>query len=203
MQRINVNVRPSSGYIFKETDGSMHRGANWPLVVAKVREYRARQGQSTDTAEADVMAQACTRYPSLCRPPKTDRPVVDGMPPNSPPRPQPAMTLKTHVLMWMDRLLKQIRSGNPLEYVKPEESVARREICKRCPYNVPFIIAGCGSCKQITGEYRDQIIPKHARHDRLGGCLLLGVDLVTSIHLSEVRVDNKSLPAACWRKITV
>lgn len=203
MQRINVNVRPSSGYVFTDTDGSSHRSKNWALVVQKVREYRERQGKTSDTTEADVMAQACTRYPSLCRPPKTDRPAVDGMPPNAPARPQPAMSLKTHVLMWMDRLMKRKQARNTIEYVKPEEAVARRDICRRCPFNVPFIIPGCGSCKTITGEYRDQLLTRHARHTELGGCLLLGVDLVTAVNLDEVRVDNAALPAACWRKISV
>lgn len=203
MQRINVNVRPSSGYVFKDTDGSIHRAKNWALVVVKVKEYRDRQGINNETTEADVMAQACERYPSLCRLPQTDRPTVSGMPANAPARPQPPMSLKTHVLLWMDRLLKQKQAGNVFEYVKPAEAVQRRDICKRCPFNVNFIIPGCGSCKTITGEYRDNLIPNRIRHDELGGCLLLGVDLVTSVHLDEVRVTNNALPSNCWRKITV
>ena len=203
MQRINVSIRPSSGFIFRETDGSLHRATSWPGVIEKVKSYRERQGKNPETTESEVMDQACERYPSLCRPPGDNRrlPVNNPQPMASPAK--PPMTLKTHILLWFGRMIKSKQSGTKFEYVKPEEAAARRDICLRCPFNVPFIVAGCGSCRSIAGEYRDQIIPKQARHGGLGGCLLLGVDLVTSIHLDETRVPNAALPSVCWRKITV
>lgn len=203
MQRINVNIRPAHGYVFKDTDGSTHRASSWPLVIVKVKAYRERQGKNTETTEAEVMAQSCERYPSLCRPSGDHRPAPNSAAPAPTKIVQPVMSLKTHVLLWMARLLKHKDAGNPMEYVPATEAVQRAEICRKCPFNQPFIIPGCGSCKTISTEYRDALIPKHVRHAGLGGCLLLGVDLVTSVHLNEVRVTNSSLPTNCWRKITI
>ena len=203
MQRINVNVRPASGYVFTDTDKSTHSAGSWKLVIEKVTAYRERQGKNTETTEREVMAQACERYPSLCKPVSARPETVTGVPASTPARAQPAMSIKGHVLMWLARLLKSKQDGTPLEYVSPAEAASRASICAACPFNVPFIIPGCGSCKLISDEYRGALITNRVRHDKLGACLLLGVDLVTSVNLDEVRVVNSSLPTNCWRKISI
>lgn len=199
--RININIRPSGGYVFRETDGSMHRAGNWAAVIQKVKEYRQRKNQNVDTLEAEVMEQGCKRYPSLCRPEAQNIPpqgIVSARPVPVSRADPPAF--KARVLMWMSHLFGARTRNEPIALVSPDEAAARESICATCPQNQPFIGSGCSSCKTAVANYRDGIIPGRPRYDRLRGCLILGTDLVTAVHLDEVRIENPALPANCWRR---
>lgn len=199
--RINVNIRPSGGYVFRETDGSMHRAGNWAAVIQRVREYREREGRSVETLAEEVMTQACERYPSLCRPEAHNIP-AEGVAPVRPPimvsMNEPS--LKARILMWLSQLFGNQVRNEPLAYVSAEEAAARESICAVCPKNEIFMGSGCASCKTSLRDYRNGIIPGRAQYNRLNGCAILGVDLVTAVHLDEVRVNNPTLPENCWRR---
>lgn len=212
--RINVNLRPSGGYVFKDHDGSMHRSSSWPAVIQKVRDYRVRKGQPEGNAEDEVMKQACERYPTLCGATANNIPPTGVGRVRSAPRPPvivqasaprraTAAPLKARVLLWLTELFNRRVRREPIALVSPEEAAARESICAACPKNMEMEGSGCSSCRKILSDYRDSIIKSRRRFDRLHGCAVLGVDLVTAVHLDEVRVDNPALPANCWRKASV
>lgn len=212
--RINVNLRPSGGYVFREKDASMHRSNSWPAVIQKVREYRGRMGHTVGDVDAEVMAQACERYPTLCGaiahsiPPSGvgrarggPRPPVIVQP--APPRRVNGAPLKGRVLLWLTELFTRRQRREPIAFVSAQEAAARESICAGCPRNTEMEGSGCSSCKKALSDYRESVITNKTRYDRLHGCSILGIDLVTAVHLDEVRIDNPALPANCWRKIAV
>lgn len=190
MRRINCNLYPSGGHFFVESDGSKHRAGNWRAVIKKVTEYRQRARLPMGDVEQEVMAQACARNPSICY---DDR--------RAPPPPQPkSVTIKAQVLKWLFGF-QQLKEREPLNYVSTAESVARAAICAKCPLNTPLGVKTCATCKETLKEYRKQLLGgARARDSRLGGCAVLGSDLVTAVHLDELRVENPALPPHCWRK---
>lgn len=193
MQKINVNMYPSNGYFFKESDGSVHRAPGWKAVIRKVEEYRARKRLPIGDVAAEVVAQACQRQPSICY---SDR---RGQAPIN-----PRVPLKAKVLLWLNSFLKVMEKGNPLQYVEAAESQQRAAVCAKCPLNVSLGTSECSTCKQALAGYRDKILGRgRARDGRLGGCSGLGVDLITAVHLDELRVDGPGLPGYCWRKRTL
>ena len=206
-QRINVNIYPSSGFVFRDADGTMHRGRSWDVVIQKVISYRQRNNMTVGNAEEEVMQQACERYPSLCRDPNTPRstnPLLATRNMAAPPPPSPRVPaeLKARVLMWLAEKFGQVVRKEPVEYVPHEEFRQRLAICAACPQNQPIITGtGCSSCKKAMSDYRDAIIPGRERTG-LGGCNLLGTDLVTAVHLEVVRVDNNVLPGHCWNRVS-
>lgn len=188
MRRINVNLYPKDGYFFIEADQSRHRAASWRAVIKRVTEYRQRQGLPVGNVEVEVMEQACSRNPSLC--------VQD----NAAPAPKPQVTLKHRVIQWLSAI-SRIADRGPLSFVREKESTARASICAKCPKNTALGVKSCSTCKQALAEYRKNLIGgARVRDARLGGCDVLGADLVTAVHLDEIRVDNPALPANCWRK---
>lgn len=212
--RINVNLRPSGGYVFRENDGSMHRSSSWAAVIQKVRDYRVRKGQPPGNVDAEVMAQACERYPTLCGevahsiPPtgvgrgrSAPRPPVVVQPPG--PKRVNNVPLKGRVLLWLTELFNRRVRREPISFVSAEEAAARESICASCPQNTEMEGSGCSSCRKALSDYRDAVIVSKKRYDRLHGCKILGIDLVTAVHLDEVRVDNPLLPSNCWRKTSV
>jgi len=186
MQRINVNLYPKDGYFFKEQDGVVIRGKKWTEVITKTVEYRIRAKLPAGDPAKEVIAQACTRNPSFCF--QQTRVTV-----------APTVTLKARVIKWLNGLLKVPKEE--LEYVSPVVAKERSQICATCPQNQSLGVTGCSSCKQAFTEFRKQLLGgARIRDHRLGGCAILESDLVTAVHLDEVRVDIPSLPAHCWRK---
>lgn len=191
MQKINVNLYPSGGRYFTESDGSTHRAASWNLVIKKVTEYRERKRVPVGDVAAEVVAQACQRNPALC---------YDDRRAKGQPAPKPPTPLKAKVLMWLNSFLQAMTKG-PLQYVDANESRQRAAVCAKCPLNTPLGTSECATCRQAIAGYRDKIIGNsRARDARLGGCSGLAVDLVTAVHLDELRVDAPALPNHCWRK---
>lgn len=189
MIRVNVNLFPAGGYFFKEQDGSIHRAGNWKSVIQKVRVYRSRKGLTSGNVEEEVMVQACSRSPQLCYE-DARREVVRAPTP-----------LKARILMWLNGFLKSRAGGTPINYVSATEATQRAAICAVCPKNVPTGESGCAPCKQALVTFRKELIGLgRARDGRLGGCAVLGIDLVCAVHFDEIRIDNPHLPPPCWRK---
>jgi len=191
MVRINCNLYPSGGYYFDESDGSRQRAGGWRAVIKKVTAYRQRARLPLGDVENEVMAQACSRNPALCYDDRAVQP------------PKPAVTVKARVLKWLFGF-KQLQEREPISYVGVAEAAARAAICAGCPQNTPLGVHTCATCKATLKEYRKQLLGGGRPRDaRLGGCNVLGCDLVTAVHLDEIRVDNGALPAHCWRKKTI
>lgn len=191
MLRINCNIYPKDGHFFIESDGSTQRAGNWRAVIKKVTAYRQRARLPVGDVEREVMAQACSRNPGSCY---DDRAVQ---------APKPALTVKTRVLKWLFAF-KATQERERLSYVGAPEAATRAGVCAACPKNTPLGVSTCATCKATLKEYRKQLLGGgRARDSRLGGCDVLGCDLVTAVHLDEVRVDNPALPGHCWRKKTI
>jgi hypothetical protein len=191
MKVVNLNLYPSGGHFFKDSDGSNHRAGSWKRVIEKVRDYRARAGLPPGNPNDEVMAQACVRQPAICNNAPTQVTVVKKDAP-----------FKAKVLQWFREISKSQARG-PLRYVSELERKQRVAICSKCPFNIDTETSGCGSCKAAVAAYRRNLLASRPVDDSLGGCKILNADLPTAVSLDEVRVDNAALPAHCWRKISV
>lgn len=186
MQRINVNLFPKDGYFFRDSNGTVLRAGNWPAVIKKVREYRQRAGFPPGDPATEVIAQACTRNPAYCYE-KTHVAVA------------PQISLKARALQWLNAIMRIPK--DQLQFVSPAEAKSRAGICASCPMNQSLGVTSCNSCKQAFTEFRKQLLGgARVRDARLGGCAVLNCDLMTAMHLDEVRVDSAALPQHCWRK---
>lgn len=189
---INVNIFPSGGYFFRDSDGSVHRAGSWRRVIQKVTEYRARNRLPMGNPEAETYAQACLRQPAICGGLQTQVAVV-----------KPAIPFKAKVLQWLSGFV-QLQTRSPLKYVSDAEAKQRANVCAVCPGNTSLGVESCGSCKQSIQSYQSTLLGNARRRDsRLGGCKFLNSELQTAVHLDEVRVDNPSLPRHCWRRTAI
>lgn len=190
MQAINSNLYPKGGYVFTDANGIKHAGDSWPGVIAKVRRYRERAGQPVGDVAGEVIAQACTQNPGLCRSEDPNYAIMLNK-----------ATLKTRVLKWLSTL-RDLRQTQPPVFVSGEERTARANVCATCPANNP-LPSGCSSCLKALTELRKSVIGGRFIDGRLNGCGILGEDLPASVHLEQTRVSNSDLPPQCWRKISV
>lgn len=196
MIKINVNVFPSgsSGYVFKDGDGTVIRANSWPGVVSKLKEYRARNSHPPGNPEAEVLAQACSRNPSLCKDAQVNA-VQSAKKPAS---------LKGRVLSWLSSL-KKAGEAQPLAFVKEPEMKARANVCSVCPFNKP-LPDGCSSCRMAVAELRKNLVGQqrlNAQDHRIKACDALGCDLPSAAWLDEPRIRHDGLPVNCWRKAGV
>lgn len=188
MLQIKTNLYPKDGYIYREADGTLFRESNWNKVVKKVREYRLLKGIPVGDPVEDVTRQACSRQPTLCY----DRAGVTV--------PVPIVSLKSKVLKWLIDFVNRKKDGATVEYVSPNEAANRAAICAGCPLNVQIGVNSCSSCKQSVDSSRSVLLGGRVRHPKISACSGLAVDLVTAVHLDEIRIENADLPSHCWRK---
>ena len=192
MQRINVNLAPKSGYLFKETDGTTITGDHWSGVVSRVRAYRRRNKLPPGDPEAEVRNQACQRDPTICR--RDDGTHAAAV---------KVASLKSRVLQWFAGIRKSGKRDIS-EFVSSELAQQRAEICAGCPQN-QSLPDGCSSCKAAVKELRLEVIGGRKVDGRLvnHGCAVLGSDLATQAWLDLLTLDQAELPAHCWRKRTI
>lgn len=191
MNTINPNMVPANGYEFQNQDGVKLTGNSWGGLARQVREYRQRIGQPVGDPRSEILAQACERNPALCVF-SSERPIqVDD-----------ATKLKVRRLQWLTVFRKRREDGEDIPMVKPEEAAARVEVCVKCHSNKQ-VSTGCSACASALNALRRIVIGDRQRHERVNACVILGSDLVTAVHLDELRVNNEALPPTCWRKTTL
>lgn len=185
--KINVNIYPkdSSGYRFKEADGTVFVGGSWKAVIERVRGYRARNNLPMGDPESEVNAQACQKNPTICAP---DNPQHKTQ--------LKAATLKGRILQWFGK----IRSA-PRQHVDADKAQQRANVCAGCQNNQP-LPGGCSSCKKALAALRGDVLGGRPVDSRLVdcGCLILGHESSTAVWLDEQTVENQELPGHCWRK---
>jgi hypothetical protein len=189
MKKINPNLYPSSGYMFKESDGSRIFGNTWPGVVARVVAYRKRNNLPPGNPGEEVNAQACQNNPGYCIE-HNERARADAQKKHS--------SFKSQVLTWLNSITK-IREK---AWVPEETARNRAAVCATCPYNKP-LPGGCASCKAAVAEFRKQILGSRFQDGRLNGCEILTEDLQVGVHLDQTTLDNGGLPGHCWRRRSV
>lgn len=185
MQRLRYNVAPKDGYVFKETDGSVHKEASWAALVKKIIRYRVFAGLPPGDPKGEITAQACARDSSICY---YDDPVTAMATKQA--------SLKGRVLAWFGELRKKKKSSPPL-FTDGGVMTARANICVQCPYNTQ-LPGGCSSCRKVVKELRKDVIGDRGQDGRIHACALLGTDLPTATWLDEPQLDN--VPEHCWRK---
>jgi len=192
MQRINVNLFPKSGFIFKERDGTTIAGNTWSGVVARVRAYRKRNNFEPGDPENEVRAQACERDPVICTNDDGQHAALVKV-----------ATLKGRILQWFARI-KSLNSREPLQFGDQINATNRANVCAGCPHNKE-LPDGCSSCRAAVAELRSEIIGSRPADPRLvqHGCNVLGSDLAASVWIDQPTVENTDLPAHCWRKRTL
>jgi len=187
--RINTNLYPRDGYVFKNPDGAIIRSTKgWKDLIARVRDYRRMNNMPPGDVENEVHVQACQNNPAYCY----DASNVVTNVPNPPQR-----TLKSSVLAW----LADVRRRKPeIQFVSAELAAARANICATCPFNKPLPSGGCSSCKAAIGEIRAQVLDRKKIDPRLHTCERLGVDNAMLAHMEHPTMENPNLPDHCWFK---
>lgn len=190
MKRINVNLYPKDGYIFEDKDGSLHRShKSWTDLIARVADYRKRNGLPEGDPKNEVHEQACQRNPNYC----SEQPEKFIMPPET-----RRQSMKVQILRWLADLRPRIQA---LRFVPPNEAQARTEVCLKCPRK-SSLPTGCSSCRAAVREIRSELLGSRKFDERLNnlGCEAIGLDLGTATQLDMQRIDDPSLPSYCWMK---
>lgn len=186
MATLNGNVYPKSGYVFVDADKVRHVADSWPGVIARVRAYRKRRGQSEGDAAAEVVAQACAREPVLCQQDASHAQAIRKT------------TLKTRIIQW----LTAVRGNQEKRFVDESLARTRANICATCPKNVP-LPGGCASCRNTVEALRKEIIGKRFIDGRLNECDVLSEDIPVTVHIDMIALDHGELPPHCWRRRTL
>jgi hypothetical protein len=184
MRSINVNIHPHDGHYFKDSDGVRHFADTWAGVVARVKAYRRRKGAPPGDPESEVIAQACARNPVLCSESDGRRELQ-----------LKKTSLKTKLINW----LNAVRGNQTKRFVEEPLARKRADICASCDRNTP-LQDGCASCRAALTELRRQVLGNRFLDGRLNGCIVMGEDLPTAVHIDLDAVENAELPAHCWRR---
>lgn len=189
MRRINVNLHPKSGHKFREADGTLIIGPSWTAVINRVIQYRKVNNKPPGNPTQEVHEQACQQNPNLC---------VQVSPETN--RKRQEVSLKGKVLQWFARVKSVAR-----EFVSLDAATQRSSICVGCP-NCVALPDGCASCRAALRELRKEVLGEGRPVDERvihHGCLVLGFEPGTAVHLNEPTIENAELPAHCWRKRTL
>ena len=144
-QTINVNIFPKSGYLFKDAQGVVHQASTWQGVMRKVAAYRHRLGLPIGNVAAEVMAQACSREPGICREESDEQREAYRK-----------VSIKGRVLKFLAQC-REFKDKDGLTYSSPSDAAARANVCASCPFNTP-LPGGCGSCKQARREAQKYVL---------------------------------------------
>jgi hypothetical protein len=183
--KLRVNIAPKDGYIFKETDGSMHRASSWAALVKKVVRYRLLNGRAAGDPLGEITLQACARDSANCY---NDDPVTRNETKKA--------SLKGRVLAWFSEIRKA-KKADKLLFTDGGVMTARASICAECPMNTQ-LPGGCSSCRKVVKEFRKEVIGDRGQDGRVHACSLLGTDIATAAWLDEPQLDG--VPDNCWRK---
>lgn len=187
MQKINVNLFPKSGYVFKDKDGTQHVSTrSWRDVINRVESYRRLNKLPIGEPEKEVLAQACERNPGHCYE-DAAAPAVSA----------PRSSLKSAVLSWLASLR---RTKDNLTFVSAETAAARTETCANCPCNVP-LKQGCAPCQTFIAEMRKSLLRDRKVDSRLNSCDKFSRDTGVMVHLDSVAERRDDLPDPCWLKV--
>lgn len=189
-QRINVNIYPKDGYFFVESDGARIRGTSWSGVIARVKDYRSRNGMPAGSPDREVHDQACKRNAGLCS--NVDAATIVA---------RQKVSLKGRMLGYLNMLRKK-RASEPILFVDKEAAKRRATICAACPMNTP-LKEGCGSCRAALAEMRRDILGPRPIDGRLQGCLVSGEDIAVAAHIESENISLPTAPGHCWRKRTL
>lgn len=187
MQKINVNLFPKSGYVFRDKDGTTHTSSrSWRDVINRVESYRRLNKLPVGDPEKEVLAQACERNPGHCY---EDTAAPVGVVARS--------SIKSAVLSWLAGIR---RAKDSLTFVSVDDASKRADICANCPFNVP-LKQKCAPCQTFIAEMRKSILKNRAVDSRLNACEKFARDTGVMVHLDATSEKRDDLPDHCWMKI--
>lgn len=186
-----MNIRPPGGYRFQERDGTKLHASSFKALSRAVAIYRANAQLPPGSPEEEVLEQACRDNASLCLP--------GEFIPSAPP----AQRAGLRRVQWLIAWGKQAKATDGIVFVSAEQARQRADVCAACPANVK-VPEDCSSCRKAVTTLQSNVIgTSRAVDPRIGVCNVIGCDLAAAVHLDEIRVNEASLPAGCWRKIEI
>lgn len=187
--KLNPNIPPPNGYVFRESDGTVFRAPSLKALARKLLVYRTHNGGKVDDLEREVEEQLCRDVPDYCHGEGSPRAAVKAARSRK-------ISLKSQIVGYLGSLS---RVENP-EKVGQAETAERIRVCLRCPRR-HIIQESCGGCKKSIEVLRKKCLGGGAPiAPNLGACDVLGVDLAVAVHLREPPVSHEQLPVQCWRK---
>lgn len=187
-REMNPNLYPPDGYVFRERDGSIHRGDSWRDLTRIVTEYRTRNKMEVGEVRAEIMTQHCAKVPGHCR----DE--VAFVPP-----PADGLSFNKKVLGWVAWALGRKRL-NAWDLVEESEVDRRAAICAVCPMQ-KSLNHSCEACLTTLKSGRKALLDgKMPKYLNLQPCGVLNEDCATSVHAILEPKQGPNLPEACWRR---
>lgn len=188
--KIKPGLVPPGGYIFRDSDGVVHRGQNWPHLVRVVAQYRAHARKPPGNPAQEITSAVCAVHPQLCH---VKGPSALGS--------DDKEAYYLRVMSWLTRAAERFRMKT-IKYVTPLEAQERADICRRCQFQDVWM-KDCPSCQKSADKISAQLTKDRPQVGRgLMGCAVLSENTEVSVHLVEDQVTDSRLPAHCWKKRT-
>jgi hypothetical protein len=187
--KLNKNIPPPNGYIFRDVDGTTFKAVSLKALARKVLVYRTQTGGKTDNLEQEIENQICSTIPAHCH--------GDGSPRVEHRRIQVhRQTTKARAVGYLGSIARIPRPAK----VNHQVTAERIRVCMACPKRLS-IQESCGGCKKSTELLRSKCLGGAPVAPNLGVCDAYGIDLAVAVHLKEAPVDNPAAPGNCWRKM--
>lgn len=179
--KLNPQLRPPTGYRFRDADGVEHANASLDLLVEGLTKYRVRLGRPPGDPLAEITAQICAKTPRSC---VADKGGFNGK----------------LLVAGVAESLNQLLDSGAGDLVSPEVVAERVALCRKCPMNVSWE-KHCPPCKRNLLAIIPETIKPAVPEKTLAGraCLLARDDLSVNVH----RKDAPKVipPGGCWRGV--
>lgn len=187
---INPNLYPPDGYVFKEQDGSIHRGESWRDLERKVKAYRERNGIPPGDVWQEMMTQVCAKFPGHCRQQTPGNPTTSKT---------HSLTFNQVIMGWLAQAMK-LKREDAWARVDDAEAARRAAICAVCPMQKSLNHA-CESCLTTVNRSRRALLDgRDPKFSNLNPCGALNEDCQSSVHAILEPSKDPNLPASCWRR---
>lgn len=187
--KLNPNIPPPNGFVFKESDGTVFRAASLKALARKLLVYRTQNGGNTNDLEHEVEEQICKSVPDHCHGDGSPRAVLRSLRNRQ-------ISLKSRLIGYLGTMSKVEKPAKATQTGTAE----RIRVCLKCPKR-HTMQENCGGCRKSIEALRKKCLGGDVPiAPNLGACDVLGSDLAVAVHLNEPRVSNEQLPANCWRK---
>lgn len=189
--RVIRGMVPPGGWHYP-VDGITLRADGHQELCDLLYAHYLRQGMVDRDVERDVDQYFCSKWPNFCNKESSDY----GLP--SVPS---TLDLFTRVSRALARFMAAQPSGG-YALVQQIEATARAATCASCQFNLKWT-KSCGRCSSSAQTISLQL-RKHRNtpsDPSLRGCALMGVDLLSAVHLPEEALPAcQPAPESCWRK---
>jgi hypothetical protein len=185
--KLNENIYPPGGFVFKDGDGVTHLGDNLQGLVKTIARYRATTGQPAGDPEQEFLAKLCKRAPRVCL--GEDSPSLN------------LKALAIYVAKHISKTSLAVTRGSASKTLQDGSlAVARLEACKHCPHCVDWS-KGCAPCQRGSATLLVNAIHPHAPvpgSEKLACTIARDSLAITIFDQNPASIQNP--PDFCWRK---